>query len=217
MPGNPFTIELPYNQLLLLVMALFMFIGATRGWFREFFTSCALVVLTAILVEPKLAAPIIEYIARFLRLLAAFIAGKGSVDPTKLLERYRTIQLPFDGKNPYLFLIVVLVAFVFLSYGTRTNDKSMSALNRILGGLLGLCNGYLSVWLITQYVLKYFRIRVPELAAAAQPSQVSVAVRGLPSTSLLPSTGQDSILLLFFLMAVFGLLGRLTTRPLAKK
>ncbi len=217
MPGNAFTVELPYNQVLLLVMALFMFVGATRGWFREFLTSCALVVLTAILAEPGLAAPVIDYIARFVRLIAAFIAGKGSVDPTKLLERYRTIQLPFDGKNPYLFLIVVLVAFVFLSYGTRAGDKNLSALNRILGGLLGLCNGYLSVWLVTQYVLKYFRIRAPELASAAQPSQVSVAVRGLPSMSLLPSSGQESILLLFFLMAVFVLLGRLTTKPVAKK
>jgi hypothetical protein len=200
-----------------LVMALFMFVGATRGWFREFFTSCALVVLTAILLQPALAAPIIDYIARLVRLVVAFIAGRGSVDPTRLLERYRTIQLPFDGKNPYLFLVVVLVAFVFLSYSTRSNEKSMSALNRILGGLLGLCNGYLSVWLVTQYVLKYFSIRAPQLSAAARPSQVSVAVLGLPTTSLLPGEGGQSILLLFFLMTVFVLLGRLTTRSVTKK
>jgi len=217
MPGNPFTIELPYNQLLLLVMALVMFVGATRGWFREFFTSCALAVLTGILVQPALAAPIIDYIARFLRLVVAFVAGRGSVDPAKLLERYRNIQLPFDGKNPYLFLVVALVAFVFLSYSTRSNEKSLSALNRILGGLLGLCNGYLSVWLVTQYVLRYFNIRAPGLSAAARPSQVSVAVRGLPTTSLIAGEGQQSILLLFFLMTVFVLLGRLTTRPVAKK
>ncbi len=216
MPGNAFTIELPYDQVLLLVMGLFMFVGATRGWLREAITSAALAALTAILIQPALAAKVVDYISRLLRLILAFISGGGSVDPTKLLERYRNVEVPFDGENPYLFLVVALIAFVFLSYSTRSGDKSLSALNRILGGLLGLCNGYLCVWLVTQYVLRYFGIRNAGLAAAARPSQVSVAVGGLPSTSLFPADGQQSILLLFFLIAVFVLLGKLTTKP-AKK
>ena len=214
---NSFTIEMPYSQVMLLVMGLFMFVGATRGWYREFFTSCALVVLTAILIQPQLAAPIIDYLSRFIRLVLAFIAGRGSLDPSKLLERYAAIELPFSGANPYLFLVVALVAFVFLSYGTRSNERNQSALSRILGGLLGLCNGYLALWLVMQYVLRYFRLTAPALTAVGQPSQVALAVRGLPVTTLLPGQGQQSILLLLFLMAVFVLLGRLTTKPAIKK
>ena len=214
---NSFTIEMPYNQVMLLVMALFMFVGATRGWYREFFTSCALVILTAILIQPQLAAPIIDYLSRFIRLVLAFIAGRGSLDPSKLLERYAEIELPFSGTNPYLFLVVALVAFVFLSYGTRTNERNQTALSRILGGLLGLCNGYLALWLVMQYVLRYFRVTAPELMAVGQPSQVALALSGLPTTTLLPGQGQLSILLLLFLMAVFVLLGRLTAKPVLKK
>ena len=45
-----FTLAIPYDQLLLLVMALFMFVGATRGWYRGFIS-------TAVLVAQELALP----------------------------------------------------------------------------------------------------------------------------------------------------------------
>lgn len=214
--GTSFTIGIPYQQLLLLVMALFMFVGATRGVVRESITSFGLVVLTAILIKPQLAAPLIDYLSKFLRLMLAFIMGKGNLEPSKLMSRYASIQLPFDGKNPYLLLVWALVGFVILSYSTRSNNKNVTGLGHILGGLLGLCNGYLSVWLVMQYVVKYFQKTAPELTAAGAPQQVAVAIQGLPSQSTFPGEGQSTVLILLFLMTVFVLLGRVSAKP-AKK
>ena len=67
--GTGFTLLIPYDQVLLLVMALFMFVGATRGWYREFITTAVLVGLTIFLIQPELAAPIVRYLesSRFIK------------------------------------------------------------------------------------------------------------------------------------------------------
>ena len=215
--GTGFTIELPYDQLLLLVMGLFMFVGATRGWYRELITSCVLVALTAILIKPSLAAPIIDYLARFVRLVLAFIQGRGSVDPNKLLARYGNIEVPFDGKNPYLLLIFVLVIFVFLSYSTRGDSKGVTAVSRILGGLLGLFNGYLMVSLFKEYVVKYIQQRSPMLAAAGSPPAFSVAVKGMPAGELLKGQGWQIVAVLALLMVAVLFFSTVSGQPIGKK
>ena len=161
--GSGFTLDIPYDQIMLLVMALFMFIGAVRGWHREFFTTCVLLVLLVFLINPLLAAPVAEYLAKLVRLILALVQGRGSLDPDQLLEHYETIEVPFGAGNPYLFLVIFLVGFVLVSYGTRTNTGNLSALSRILGGVLGLLNGYLVISLIRDCVLKHFQREAPEL------------------------------------------------------
>jgi len=210
--GAGFTIEIPYDQMVLLVMGLFMFVGATRGLRRELVTSCVLIALLAFLVKPELAAPVVEYVGRFIRLVLAFIQGRGNLDLTKLLERYNAIELPFDADNPYLFLIIVLVGFAVLSYGTSGAAKGISALGRILGGLLGLFNGFMIISLIKEYVIKYFQRSAPELAVAAPPSQVSVAVRGLPPEGLLGGASQQIVLVLLVLVAGMLVIGVVVTK-----
>lgn len=226
MSGSPFTIQIPYDQVLLLVMALFMFVGATRGWYAEFITTVFLGALTAILFEPRLAAPIIEYVSKFFRLILAFIQGRFSVDPTQLLPRYRGIQMPFDGKNPYLLLVVVLIVFVILSYSTRGATRGVAALSRILGGLLGLLNGFLAVSLVKEYLLKYFQPKVAALQAqgisaegvSAQgiPQQVGVAVSGLPNGHLLQGEGWQIVAVLLAGMVLVLILSTLTGHPITR-
>jgi len=211
-----FMLEIPYDQIMLLVMALFMFVGAFRGWHREFFTTCVLVVLVMLLVNPLLAGPIAGYVAKLVRLILAFLQGGLSVDPSKLLERYETIDVPFDAGNPYLFLVIVLVGFVLLSYGTRTGGKDLSALSRILGGVLGLLNGFIVISLIRDYVIKYFQRETPQLAAAGLPPQLSVAVSGLPPSGLLGAGGQNLVLIGFAVVMVV-LFGRMSDKRSKKK
>lgn len=211
-----FMLEIPYNQLLLLVMALFMFVGATRGWYREFITTCGLIALLAILIKPELAARIIDYISKLVRLILAFLQGRGAVDPKRLLAAYETVKVPFDGKNPYLLLIIALVGFVVLSYGTRGGGKDVSALSRILGGLLGLFNGYLAVSLFTEYVIKYIRGRTPVLATAAPPQQFSVAISRLPSGDLLRGQGLQILAGLLGVLAAVVFISNAMGRPIGK-
>ena len=214
--GSGFTLDIPYDQIMLLVMALFMFIGAVRGWHREFFTTCVLLVLLVFLINPLLAAPVAEYLAKLVRLILALVQGRGSLDPDQLLEHYETIEVPFGAGNPYLFLVIFLVGFVLVSYGTRTNTGNLSALSRILGGVLGLLNGYLVISLIRDYVLKHFQREAPELAAAGPPSQFSVAVSDLPPSGLLGEGGRQGMLLLLVVVAVL-LFGKAADRRATRR
>jgi len=226
MGGSPFTVQIPYDQVLLLVMALFMFVGATRGWYAEFITTVFLGALTAILFEPRLAAPIIEYVSKFFRLIVAFVQGRFNVDPKQLLTRYGAIQMPFDGKNPYLLLVVVLILFVILSYSARGATKGVAGLSRILGGLLGLLNGFLTVSLVKEYLLKYFQPKVAALQAqgiaaegvSAQgvPQQVTVAVSGLPNGRLLQGDGLMIVAVLLGGIVLVLILSTLIGQPITR-
>jgi len=218
--GDGFALPISYDQLMLLVMGLFMFVGATRGWRQEFISSCVLLVLTAILIQPGLAAPIVEYISKIIRLVLAFIQGFGQLDFAALEARYQAIKLPFDGSNPYALLIAVLIGFVLISYSIRGNIKGVTAFSRILGGLLGLFNGFLVISLFRQYVLKYFQKTDPALWAAAGPSpevSVTVPVQGVPTGDLLTGERFQIVIVLLGLMVVVLFISMVAGKPIGKK
>ncbi len=215
---SPFTVVITYEQLMLLMMGLFMVVGAMRGFYREVITTGGLVVLLGILLKPELAAPIISYASKFLRLILAFFASRGSVDLPTLMSTYEKITVPFDGGNPYAFLVIVLVGFVLLSYGTR-DGKDVTALSRILGGVLGLLNGYLVIFLFKEYIVKYIRQKYIQQGAVAMvqaaPGQVSVALKDLPTGGPLDANRWQIVLILLGVIA--GLLFVSTTTGLSLK
>ena len=177
-----------------------------------------LLVLTAILIEPGLAAPIVDYISRIIRLVLAFIQGFGQLDFAALETRYRAIELPFDGSNPYGLLIAVLIGFVLISYSMRSNTEGVTSFSRILGGLLGLFNGFLVISLFRQYVLKYFQKADPALWAAAGPSpEVSVTVQGVPTGDLLTGERWQIIVVLLGLMVALLFISMVAGQPIGKK
>ena len=216
--GNGLALPISYDQLMLLVMALFMFVGATRGWNQEFLSSCVLVALTAILIRPELAAKIIDYISKLLRLILAFIQGFGSLDFDALEARYRAAKLPFDGDNPYMLLIAALIGFVFISYSIRANVTGLTALSRILGGLLGMFNGFLVISLFREYVLRYFQKAQPAMWLQAGPSpEVSVTLRSVPTGDLLAGERWKIVIVLLSLMVIVVFVSMVTGRPIGKK
>jgi len=215
--GAGFTLLIPYEQLLLLVMALFMFVGATRGWYREFISTIVLVALAAILIQPELATPIIRYIAGFLRVLLAFVRSGFSLDLSKLAKVASDLELPFDANNPYMFLILMLVGSVLLSYGTTGGKKQVTAVSHVLGGLLVLLNGFLIVSLFKEYVVGYLQRTSHGLWAAGPPSAISVAVQGVPLNGLLGGSAGTVVFILLGLMVAVPLIGIATGRPIGKR
>ncbi|HNR97106.1 MAG: Colicin V production protein [Chloroflexi bacterium ADurb.Bin180] len=197
---SPFTVIISYDQMVLLIMALFMFVGAMRGFSREVVTSVGLVVLLALLAQPALAGPVVDYLSRLVRLVLAFFQSHFSVDPDVLLKYYQNAKVPFSSENPYAVLICALVAFVLLSYGTRGHEKEASALGRLLGGVFGLLNGFLVITLFKEYVIQYLLQRSPTVAAAGRPAGFSVAVQGVPTHGGI--SGGDSRLLLGVVVAL---------------
>jgi len=214
--GTPFTVEIPYDQLMLLVMALFMFVGATRGAHHEGITTFGLVVLLALLLEPGLAAPIIGYVSRLVRLIIAFVVSHFSVDIRTLMDTYAKITVPFGAENPYAFLIFALVAFVLLSYSTR-GAKDITALSRILGGLLGLFNGFLVISLFKEYVIKYIQTRSPSVTALGSPARVSVALSDLPTSGPLAGHSWQFVVALLGAVAALLFISSAVGMPLKRK
>nr|MBC7245877.1 hypothetical protein [Chloroflexota bacterium] len=218
--GTPFTVVIPFDHLLLLLMGLFMVVGAMRGFYREVITTVGLVALLVLLLQPGLAAPIINYASKLVRLILAFFASHGSVDLPTLMSVYEKISVPFDGRNPYAFLIVVLVGFVLLSYGTH-NGKDVTMLSRILGGVLGLLNGYLVINLFKEYVVKYIqeKYRAQGVIAMAEtsPEQVSVALQDLPTGGLLAGDRWQILLILLGVIAALLFISTVTGLSLKKK
>jgi len=216
--SSPFTVPIPYDQVLLLVMGLFMFVGATRGAFREAITTAGLVVLLALLIKPELAELIIGYLARLLKLIIAFFRSGFSVNPEALLGAYGKVEVPISGDNPYPILILALVVFVFLSYSSR-GGKDVAAFSRIVGGLLGLFNGFLVVTLFKDYLLNYIYKRNPVAMATVggTPAQVSVAVSGLPTSGLLAGDGLYPALALLGTVAAVLLISSVAGVSLKKK
>jgi hypothetical protein len=213
--GTPFTVEIPYDQLMLLVMGLFMFVGATRGAYREAITTFGLVVLLVFLLEPGLAGPIVGYLSNMVKLVIAFIVSHFSVNPKILLDTYAEVTVPFTAENPYPFLIFALVGFVLLSYTSR-GGKDATALSRLLGGLLGLFNGFLVITLFKDYVVKYVQTRSPTVAIAGPPAQVSVALSSLPISGPLSGDGWYPAVALLGAIAALMFIGT-SGLPLKKK
>ncbi len=212
-----FTLVIPYEQLLLLVMALFMFVGATRGWYRELISSIVLVALTIFVLKPELATPIVRYISGLLRLIIAFIRSGFSLDLSKLADSVTEVELPFGTENPYMFFIIALVGFVLLSYSTIGSNPKVTALSRILGGLLGLFNGFIIVSLFREYAVKYIQRASPDLSAAGLPSAINVTVTNLPVEGFLAGTAGMVVLVLLGLMVGVLLISLATGRPIGKK
>ncbi len=215
--GSGFALEIPYGQLLLLVMSLFMFVGAMRGWYREFWSSCFLLALTAILLKPALASGIVGYLSKVLRLIIAFVQGGASLDLNKLASRATKVEIPFDGENPYLFLVMVLLVFVVISYGTRESGQDVTAMSRILGGLMGLFNGFMVLTLFKEYVLQYIRARSPQLAVSAASPNVTIALGDVPRSGLLEGNGLQVLAVVGAAMVVVLIGSVLIGRPIGKR
>jgi hypothetical protein len=215
--GTGFTLVIPYEQLLLLVMALFMFVGATRGWYREFISSVVLVALAVFLLKPELATPIVRYVSTLLRMVIAFIRSGFSLDLRRLADNVEGIELPFGADNPYMFFIIALVAFVLLSYSVGGNSKKVTPLSRILGGLLGLFNGFIVVSLFREYAVKYIQRASPVLAAAGPPPAISLQVTNLPVGGFLSGTAGMVVLVLLGMMVGVLFVSMATGQPIGKK
>jgi len=210
--NSGFTLVIPYDQILLLVMGLFMVVGAMRGWFREFVSTSGLVALTVFLIRPALAVPFVLLISRLFRVLARLVAGvPGAEGGTG------EVDLPFDVNNPYLLLIAALLIFVLLSYSTAAGAANLTALSRILGGVLGLLNGFLVVSLLKEYAVKYLQRSMTGVAAAGPPSAVSLAVQGLPSEGLLTGRGGTVAIGLLAMMVAVLLLSVVSGRPIGRR
>jgi hypothetical protein len=214
------TIVVYYMTILYMVMGLFALVGFFRGWLKEGVTTFFLGLLTIILTNPELAKTIFGYINGIIKLFWTFLEAGGSLDMGVLSATAATVEPPIylDPENHRLY-VGVLILLVALSYvtGKFTITAPISPLSRLLGGILGLFNGFLAMSLAREYLMGLFLEPEP-ITAQAIPEQVSIQITGMPRQSLL--IGYFPMILVAVALAMFALVLASILKfqlPIAKK
>jgi hypothetical protein len=154
-------IDINYDTLMIIVIALFALSGFLRGWWREGITTIFLILLVIFLTQPELADDIISFINNL-------------------------IKTVFDVIN-----ILILIAIVLLSYFTSKitlGGRTISFGGRIFGGILGAINGFLAVNLVKEFIIGRFITETGLSAQAAAPDTLSVTLSDVPPDTVFTST-----------------------------
>lgn len=177
-------IDIDYDTLVIIAIALFALGGFFRGWWREGVSTIFLVLLVVFLTQPELAGTIIEAINKLLETIGIIIEARGSLDVQRLSAAASTATPPIelDPSNRSLY-ILILIVFAVLSYFTgryTLSDRMMTTGTRIIGGLLGAFNGFIVVNLVKEYIIGRFFPETGLTAQSAAPSTLSVTVSDVP-------------------------------------
>jgi hypothetical protein len=191
-----------YSDLLILVLALFAFVGFMRGWYREGITSIFVAILALLVWKPEMAKGIVETINKFLKLVIMFIKSGFSTDPSQIMAQSVSPDLLLDPNSYRLYIgftaIMVLVSYIV---GDLSFKGKITPLGRLIGGILGLANGYVLLSLIKQFIVNYLQSQGEFFA---QSDQLAVRVTNVPAESFL--AGYGIIFVFVVLVGVIALL-----------
>lgn len=195
-------IYIDYNIVQWIFVAVFGFVGFFRGWFKELFTTFLLVLMALPLFNEDLANYIIGLANRIIEIIRRFFSIVMNSETSDVQA--------FSVDNSYTLFITVLAILVLLSYMSDRigfGPRGVTAFSAVLGALLGSLNGFLILSLIKDYLLGNF-FREQAVQAFATPSDISMSVENVPTTSFFSSF---SYLLPIFVVGVlfFIIFGRL--------
>lgn len=208
-------IDIDYNTLMIVIIALFALSGYLRGWWREGITTVFLVLLVIFLTQPELAQRIIEFINNLIEMLSIVIKTRGSFEASAVSAAAETPPpIVLDPNNRSLY-IVILIVIVLLSYFTSRitlGNRTISVGARIFGGILGAINGFIAVNLVKEFIVGRFFPGTGVSAQAAAPSTLSVSISDVPPGSVF--TDAPLLLVLGIGLVVLALLlaNRLTRK-----
>jgi hypothetical protein len=196
------TLQIDYDEVLILVVAIFAVVGMMRGWYREGITSLFVAFLAVLVWQPEIAEGIIVAINNFIKFIAGLFASGFSIDAAQAAVQQSSPNTPLDPAS-YQLWIVITVIMVLISYaiGQATFSGKMSPLSRIVGGFLGAANGYMLASLTREYLFNAAVAQGQVSAQAAGP--VTVQLTGVPAATL---EGAGIVFVLVIVIAVVGLL-----------
>jgi hypothetical protein len=198
------TLPIEYADVITLVLAIFAFVGVMRGWYKEGITSLFVAALAILIWRPSLASEIINVINGIITLVVAVFTARFSLDPSELSTAAQSVEddVLLDP-NSYRLYIVVMVVFLIISYfiGEANFKGRVTPLGRLLGGLLGLFNGFVITALIKQYFLNYLQA---QNQFVAQSNQLSIQMTDVPTDNFF--AGYGIIFILIVLVGVIALM-----------
>lgn len=195
-------LPIDYSDLLVLVLAIFGIIGVMRGWYKEALTTLAVAMLAILVWQPSIAEEIVGVVNKVIALLTMFIRAGFSLDMGKIAAQTVDPDSLLDPNSYQLYMVVTAVLLV-ASYlvGDLSFKGRMTPLGRLLGGLLGLCNGYVIVSLLRQYAINYLRSKNQAFVVS---DELSMKLTNVPAQSIFAGYG-----IIFVFLVVIGVVALL--------
>ncbi len=195
-------LPIEYSDIITLILAIFAFVGIMRGWYKEGITSLFVAALAILVWKPAVANKIINLINAIIRLVLTFFKANLSLDPAQLSTAASSVQPIIDPASFKLY-VVITVALLIASYfvGEASFKGKVTPLGRVLGGLLGLFNGFVIASLVKQYLLNYL---IAKNQYMAWSDQLSIQMTDVPTDNFF--AGYGIIFILIVLVAVIALM-----------
>jgi hypothetical protein len=195
------TLPIDFQELQVLILGIFAFVGLMRGWYREGMTTLFVALLGILVWRPETADGIISWFNNVIKFIMLFRSGF-SFDPAKLSAQAVSPDALLDP-NSYRLWIIITAFMVFASYlvGEATFNRPLAPMGRLLGGIFGLANGYMLLALARQYLTDYW---AAQGQIFTQGGAVTVQMTDVPAGNL--AGGVGVIFVLGILVAVVALL-----------
>jgi len=195
-------LPIDYSEVLTLVLIVFGIVGMMRGWYREGVTALFVAFLAILVWQPEIGEGIINWINSLIQFILAFFRAGLTFNTTKLTAAAQGIGTVLDPSS-YRMWIVITVLLVGISYavGEATFNGHISALGRLLGGLIGAANGFVLFSLAKQFLTNYWSAQGRVMA---QSGDVAIQMTNVPAGGFV--SGYGIVFVLVLLIAVIGLL-----------
>lgn len=172
-------INIDFEIFFYMVVALFGLVGFQRGWWKEAITTGLLVFLLFLLQRPTLAATIIDLINGLIeRLITSDVfSATGAIDPPSTID-------PGQSQFYIILLVVLILGSYFYGRKTLAGSPNPTSGSQLIGGILGLANGFITLSLVKEYILRRFLPDSGVSAAAAVPTELTFTVSNVPKTGI---------------------------------
>ena len=198
------TLPIEYSDVLTLVLAIFAFVGIMRGWYKEGITALFTTALAILIWQPKLADGVIGFFNNVIKFVVAIFKAKGNLDPSAIGPAAQAVDPGWLlDPSSYRLYIIITVVLLIVSYfvGEASFRGKITPLSRVLGGILGLFNGFIIVSLVKQYFLNYLRDKGQIVAWS---DQLSIQLTDVPQENFF--AGYGIIFVLIVLVGVIALM-----------
>lgn len=179
-------VQLDYTVVTYIVIAVFGLVGFMRGWWKEAVTTGLLALLLLLLKQPDAATGIVDFIDRLV--VSGWEAIQTLRQSSDMIAAAMPVEEPpvIDPKNRSIYIIILVAAVIASYFFSKIGlTESMSAAARIIGGVLGVYNGYVVLTLVREFLIGRFLPGAGDMAAAAvAPTSVQVEVTNLPQSSM---------------------------------
>ncbi len=111
------TLPIDFQEVQLLILIIFAFVGLMRGVLREGVTTLFVGALAILAWRPETGRQIIDWINDLIRLIAIFLRSGFSLDPATLATT--TVDPAALDPYSYRMWVIITVVMVAVSYATR--------------------------------------------------------------------------------------------------